>query len=150
MPNLLHQTQPLLEAVAAALRGITHTPAPGPVQALRVDVDGLDGQVTTPMALVTEATGSHFYAESMDDVPCTVELRVQVTCLGSSLAQARAVRGRVLDVLVGGREETRAAITAAGLRVIRRQVEGTLPAPFLGGDWAQAVLPVALTVERAS
>jgi hypothetical protein len=102
------------------------------------------------MALVTETTGSRFYAESMDDVPCTMQLRVMVTCLGSSLAQARAVRGRVLDVLVGGREETRAVITAAGLRVIYREVEGTLPAPFLGGDWAQAVLPVALTVERAS
>jgi hypothetical protein len=83
MPNLLHQTQPLLEAVGTALRGITHTPAPGPLQQLRVDVDGLDGQVTTPMALVTEATGSRFYAESMDDVPCTMQLRVMVTCLGS-------------------------------------------------------------------
>jgi hypothetical protein len=41
-------------------------------------------------------------------------------------------------------------VTAAGMRVIYREVEGTLPAPFLGGDWAQAVLPVALTVERAS
>jgi hypothetical protein len=150
MPDALYQVQAVLDAVAVALRTIQHTPGPGPVQALRVDVDGVDGPVVAPMALVTEGAGGGVDRYGMDDHACTAEVRVTVTCIGASLPQVRALRGRVLDKTVGGSDDARPPINATGLRVLRRRLDGGLPRPDVGGDWAQAVVPLAFEVERAS
>jgi hypothetical protein len=142
----------LFQAEVPVLAGIK-TCLQAAVSGLRVDVNVIDGALTSPMCLVRPA-GASWPVTTMRDAPDTAAVRAVVTCIGTSLELVTQLRAKCARAIVGRNPATgafRVALTASGLVVVRRELTDTqLPEATEGGGWANAVLPVTLHVQPAS
>lgn len=143
--DLLFQAEsPSLTGIKACLQAA--------VTGLRVDVNVVDGDLTSPMCLV-ESAGPVWAGENMTDRPDVVQVRANVTCIGTGVDLVTQLRAKCVRALVG-KSATGAfytALTVTGMRVIRRELtETTLPAPIAAGVWSNARLPVTLILQPSS
>lgn len=148
MTDLLYQAEtPVIAAVAHALRTAITIGA----VALRVDERAAQGPIAAPMAIVTWAGGPTFYGLPMggDEL---AHVPLLVLFVGESLDQAVQLRGRGYRELLG--RDTRgkfwSPLTVTGFVVTDREYDATLPPPVEAGVLSQAVLPLTVSVERAS
>jgi hypothetical protein len=144
---------PVLAGVKTLLRDATHGVVIGG-QPIRVDVDVIMGDVTSPMCLLTRAEPG-WRAETMSAAHDVVVARVDATFIADSPALADEVRGRAVQVLVGRRRTPPlgyvAVLTVAGMVVLRRELAGDrLPRVSVGSAVSNAVLPLQLTLEPVS
>jgi hypothetical protein len=146
---LFEPWQPVFAGVAAAIQADVHV---GGVP-IRVDADRIRSEVLPdePMVLL-ERNGLRLLAESMSGGQDVAVAGVRVTVIGTSIDQVDTIRGRIERILVGrGPGGFWSALAIAGMHVVdRRPTMDVLPAPTVGGSWANAYLPVSLLLQPTS
>lgn len=143
--DLLYQPEALLPAVVTALAGVT---VGGVV--VQVDVDAVQGALTPPR-LILERGGVQDWWRAPMGADQMVHVPFDVTAIGVSIDQAAALRGRVVQALVGENEAGWVTpLTVSGLRVVWRELVGGLPRAMQAGGLAQAAASFRVSLERAS
>jgi hypothetical protein len=105
------------------------------------------------VCLVTSA-GPAFRSHTMGGLVDVVEVRLMVTCIGTSVELVTQLRAKAAEALIGRDRSSwafHAPLNVAGMVVVRRELsEDRLPAVSQGGGWVNAVLPVTLHLQSAS
>lgn len=135
------------------VKGCLQAGVPVPGGLLRVDTHVVDGDLTSPMCLVT-STGPAYRAPSMAGLVDVVEARLVVTCIGTSVELVTQLRAKAARA-VAGRDRVTSAwfapLEVTGMVVVaRRLTDEQLPPPSQGGGWVNAALPVTLHLQSVS
>jgi hypothetical protein len=137
---------PALAGVKDAIQAEVHAGG----SPLRVDVDVIRGQLSKeqPMCLL-ERAGLRLLTDSMGGEYDVVIVLMRVMVIGTSIDQVDTIRGRIERVLLGrGATGFTSPLTVAGMHVVDRRTSlDVLPAPTVGGGWANAALPVQLLLQ---
>lgn len=148
IPALYRPEAPTLAAVKTALQAHVQ-PASTPI---RVDVDAVQGAITSPMCLLEVGQVEH-ERRAMGQGEFLARVGLVATFIAESIDLARQLRSAAAYHLVGrdGHGAFYSTLTVTGFVVVdRRLTDPVVPPVTAGGGWANTRLPVTVWLEPAS